>query len=146
MMYTIEDLGHGISRYWIDPGEIICIATEGDMSRSAVDTWTDACLESINGWPGEAPIFVLLDVSSEKQGFTPYSSRRTREIFNHIAYRTGSHVAVLLQNNFINQVIRLFVTGLMRGNNHIKIQFFTEREEAIRWLELAFAEFERRVK
>ena len=56
-----EGYQYGISRSWLDNGQIALIKTQGDMSRNAINTWATLLILTLQDWDKEKPIALLHD-------------------------------------------------------------------------------------
>jgi hypothetical protein len=120
---------------WYRVGKIEIIASEGNMSRSAIDKWATLIREIIDSVPKDIPMFIVVDLSGPKQGFTPYSSSISRDLLNYlVAQRSAtSYIALVLTNNLVTQIISTFMQQLLNRTSYPR-RSFTEPKAAIDWL------------
>lgn len=129
---TIEQYDYGITREYIDDGQIAVITTQGDMRRAAIDTWADLSIDTMQTWKPERPILILQNLSHKDQGITPYSRKRAEDAFKQIPSQP-LYSAIILPNSFINRVIGLFVGRQRMGQNQ-ESRIFTNLEDGLAWL------------
>jgi hypothetical protein len=131
---TAERYDYGISRLWLDKGQIVLIKTEGNMSRNAINTWASLLILTLQDWEKKAPIAALLDLSHPNQGLTPYTRERTAELLKHIPTNRPSYSAVVLPPTFMYRIIEMFVrTPIFRHPCH-EIRVFTDKALGLAWL------------
>lgn len=120
---------------WYRIGKIEIIASEGNMSRIAIDKWAALIREIIDSVPNDVPIFIVVDLSGPKQGFTPYSSAITRNLLNYLVEKRSetSYIALVLANNLVMQIINTFMQQLLNRTSYPR-RSFTEPSAAINWL------------
>jgi hypothetical protein len=120
---------------WYRIGKIEIIASEGNMARAAIDKWATLIREIIDSVPQESPMFIVVDLSGPKQGFTPYSSAITRDLLNYLVEKrsTKSYIALVLANNLVMQIISTFMQQLLNRTSYPR-RSFTDGKAAIDWL------------
>ena len=120
---------------WYRIGKIEIIASEGSMARAAIDKWAALIREIIDSVPEDTPMFIVVDLSGPKQGFTPYSSAITRDLLNYlVTKRTAtSYIALVLANNLVMQIISTFMQQLLNRTSYPR-RSFTNAKAAIDWL------------
>jgi hypothetical protein len=126
----MENFEFGIRRY--QEGEIIIIESEGNMSRNALDVWTDVVLTSIPQVKDTA--YYLIDLSHPNQGITPYSSSKTQEIMEAIPPEMPVYAAVVLRESILTQMIIRILRPYFRNLKNMDMRFFVSREQAMVWL------------
>ena len=136
-LYTHENAeryNYGISRSWLDKGQIVVIKTEGDMSRNAINTWASLLILTIQDWDKEKPLAALHDLSHPNQGLTPYARERTAELLKQLPNTRQNYSAVVLPQSFMFRIVEMFIrTPIFRHPCH-EIRVFTNRETALAWL------------
>lgn len=84
MEKQIEHRDYGlIVERWYD-GALIVVRGSGDMSRKSLDYWLKQMLEAMHSFGEFVPVFILMDLSSPTQGFTPYSRKVIDDLFANI--------------------------------------------------------------
>ncbi|MCU0495752.1 MAG: hypothetical protein MUF87_00210 [Anaerolineae bacterium] len=132
-MSAIEHYAYGITREWNDDHSIVIVATQGDMARGAIDTWADVLIETIKVWDTDKPILVLHDLSHRNQGLSQYSRQRAEELYNYIPVDKPTYAAIVISDGLVSRLISIFFVMRWRGN-HIHERIFTNRKEALAWL------------
>lgn len=127
---------YGITRYCLEEGQVLVVASEGDMSREAIDSWAGVVRETMMGYPADRHLFVVLDLSGPRQGLTPHSSYRARELYQLVVSEriVGTSVAVILRDSIIAQIISVFARQLASGRRDFHQRIFTNMEAALEWL------------
>lgn len=127
---------HGITRYCLEDGQVLVVASEGDMSREAIDVWAGVVRETMIGYPADQHLFVVLDLSGPRQGLTPHSSYRARELYQMVVSEriVGTSVAVILRDSIIAQIISVFARQLASGRRDFHQRIFTNMDAAREWL------------
>lgn len=127
---------HGITRYCMEDGQVLVVASEGDMSREAIDAWASVVRETLLGYPADRHLFVVLDLSGPRQGLTPHSSYRARELYQMVVSEriVGTSVAVILRDSIIAQIISVFARQLASGRRDFHQRIFTNMDAALEWL------------
>jgi hypothetical protein len=120
---------------WYRIGKIEIIASEGNMSRNAIDKWAALIRELIDSVPKEVPMYIVVDLSGPKQGFTPYSSSISRDLLNYLVEQRSatSYIALVLTNNLVMQIISTFMQQLLNRTSYPR-RSFTEPKLAVAWL------------
>lgn len=132
-MESVEQFDYGITRTWLDEGEIAVITTQGNMAREAVDVWATLAINTVNQWPDGKPIFILHDLTHPRQSFTPYGLKRAEDIYGAIPPTIKGCSAVAVRAGPINHLIAMFVRR-RKNAGQFQERIFTSRDEAIKWL------------
>ncbi|MDX1995019.1 MAG: hypothetical protein SF029_21745 [bacterium] len=130
----LERYPHGISREWEDDRRIVIISTQGDMSQAAIDVWANLVIRTVQEWPHTEPVYILHDLSSRNQGFTPYSRKRAEDTYRAVQPDQMVYIAVVLRDGFINNLISVFLRRRKGARQNIREQVFTSRFTALDWL------------
>lgn len=129
-----ECFGYGITRTYLDEGQIVLIKTEGDMSHNAINTWASLLILTIQESDKERPLAVLHDLTHPNQGLTPYTRERTAQVLKSIPENQSTFSAIVLPRTFMNRIIEMFVrTPIFKHPSH-EIRVFPERDLALNWL------------
>jgi hypothetical protein len=118
---------------WLD-GSLVMIRGSGNMSRPAIDSWAELILGAVRPYPREQLLCMLLDLSSPHQGLTPYASYKTQTIYQEVTTGRKLYIAVLLRNNLVNQLVKIFINQLP-AHDQLRSQVFTQPEVALNWLQ-----------
>ena len=131
----MERFEYGIRRYWLDDGHLVVIASEGDMSRAALDRWTGIIIETIGDWSNEGDIYSILDLTGDKQGFTPYSRKSAQDIYNCVGGQERHViVAIIMKDTIFNKLLNVFLLGMIRGMSNMTQKFFLTHDEGVAWV------------
>jgi hypothetical protein len=128
----IEKIGEGVTREWLFERQIV-VYTLYDIRRASVDAWTNAVRDVIDQWSPDQPYLSLQD-ASRLVTLSPYARNRSKETAE-FALQRGLHgrSAVVLANNLLSQVIRMFVQhDLSTGTLHRSA--FLDKEAGLQWL------------
>ncbi len=132
----IEHHPYNIRWYRMQDKPIQIIASDGDMSREAIDLWMETTKRMVEAIPQDAPFFGVMDLSGPKQGYSNYSGGKARELVEFVReYRQGpTYIAVILANSLVSQLIRVVAQVLTRTEIYTQ-RIFTNKEDAMAWLE-----------
>ncbi|MCU0480825.1 MAG: hypothetical protein MUE54_06380 [Anaerolineae bacterium] len=122
-----------IVEWWHD--DMLCIIRgSGDMSRSALDYWGDHVIQSIQTFPEHSPIFMLFDLTSPTQGFTPYS----RTVIDRITHAAPKHrqiyVGIFMHEGIISRILSFYVNS--RDGKNLHLRMFFDEQKTLEWLQL----------
>jgi hypothetical protein len=131
---TVETFEYGATRYWIEDGEVVVIYGSGNMSRDAVDKWAAIVLETVNQPPPGSTMYVLLDLTHPRQGFTPYSRTVVETMYRELPKDRVIFGAILMQDSIISQIVAALVNRLLRTREGVYQRMFSNREMALGWL------------
>lgn len=139
MTYTPFTAPHGTRREWLmdetDLAPIAVIIGTGQMERAVIDEWADLVIETILTWPPERrPISLLLDLTSDTQGFTPYARKRAEEVYDAVPAGGIVYGAIVIRAGIINSIISLFVRRHQSKAGEIYERVFTALDDALAWL------------
>jgi hypothetical protein len=130
-----EICDYGITLHWSEDDRIAIIATEGDMSREAVDTWARLAIKTIQSYkPGEIG-YILFNMTGPGQRFTTYGAQRTLDVYRAIPPHLQGYAAVLLADTTITRMMTALLKRelhLLRGG--VVQKFFQSYENAEAWL------------
>lgn len=127
---AVEQLGHGVTREWIQDHQIV-IFTLKDFSRPSIDTWIKATKETIDHRPGET-FYILHDHSTSGiLVLTPYARERAKELTTHHP-DVPTYVALIVPKTFITQLFVYFMSTQKRAKSMLKL--FFSREKGLAWL------------
>lgn len=133
----IEQSEYGVYWYRIADEKIDVVASEGNMKRAAVDSWREFMEKAILSRPLEDNLYLITDLTGEKQGFSPYAGRTSQSLYQFaLDNRTStSYVAVVIHDNIISQIIRFTAQKFMNRQANFVQKIFTDHEQAIAWLQ-----------
>lgn len=133
---------YDISVRYVPNRRYVVVTTAGDMQRGAIDTWFDACKQIIDTWPAERKLFAVF-VLGPSQGYTPYSSKRSEELYRYISAERQAYIAISVKHNVITRIFQFFFEiELARRYPNIKLKVFGLPEEAETWMLARLAEEE----
>jgi hypothetical protein len=132
---SIENFEYGITREWLHNKCIAVIRTQGVMSRAAIDCWAEVNIKTIREWSGDGPIALLNDLSSKRQGVTPYGMKRSEDVFNTIPPNCMSFDATVFTNPIMVSLANLFLQRLPNNHHHVVTHIFSTYGKALSWLE-----------
>ena len=129
---AIEKICDGITREWLFDRQIV-VYTMYDIRRASVDAWIDAVKHVVEDWRLDQPYLSLQD-ASRLLTLSPYARTHSKEAAE-LAIKRGLHgrSAVVLSNNLLSQVIRMFVQHEL-STGTLTRQVFLAKDEALRWL------------
>lgn len=119
-----------IEEWWHDDALVI-IRGSGDMSRRALDHWANCVLSAINSFPEFSPVFMMFDLSSPKQGFTPYSRSVIDRLYQHLPNKL-IYLGIFMREGIISRIISLYVNR--REGRDLTIRMFFDEHKTIDWL------------
>lgn len=129
-----ETYGYGITRSYIDNGNIIIFRTQGDMSRDAINTWASMLILTMQEWKSERPIAALHDLTHPNQGLTPHARERTIDVMKRRPKGLTIYSAVVLPNTFMHRIIDMFLrTPIFHQAGH-EVRIFPSESQALDWL------------
>lgn len=131
---------YGTRREWRDENRIAVIVGTGRMDRVVIDEWADLVIETIQHWPLPGPIPLLIDLTAENQGFTPYAAKRTEDVYEAVPAGRVVFGAIVLPPGIINSLVSLFVRRQHSKAGRIIERVFTSHADALEWLHARLAE------
>lgn len=128
-----EDLGHGISRRWLDDGKI-AIYTTYDTGRASVDTWAGHVIADARNWDPDLPYLIVHDF--KKISITPYSRRKAEEVCRAYSRDLRGRFGLVVQPGPIGLTFRLFTQRTLKRLVPPGLQegYFGNLEDALDWL------------
>jgi len=122
-----------VVEWWHD--DMLCIIRgSGDMSRAALDNWGNAVIQSIQTFPEHTSIFLLFDLSSPAQGFTPYSRSVIDRIANAAPKNRPIYVGIFMHEGIISRILSFYVNS--RNGKNLHLRMFFDEQKTFEWLHL----------
>jgi hypothetical protein len=122
-----------IIEWWYD--DMLCIIRgSGDMSRSALDYWGDQVIQSVQAFPEHSPVFMLFDLTSPTQGFTPYSRTVIDRITQAVPKNRSIYVGVYMHEGIISRILSFYVNS--RQGKFLQPRMFFDENKTLEWLQL----------
>lgn len=122
-----------IIEWWYE--DMLCIIRgSGDMSRAALDYWGEQVIQGIHHFPEHSPIFMLFDLTSPTQGFTPYSRSVIDRITNAAPKNRPIYVAVFMHEGIISRILSFYVNS--RDGKNLHLRMFFDEGKSLDWLRL----------
>jgi hypothetical protein len=130
-----EVLPYGVTLKWSDDDRIATVATEGNMARPAVDTWADLTIRVVREWTPGQHLSILFNLTGPKQGYSPYVTKRTIDVYRSAPSGLTGDVAIVMQNTIVVRLLMILVQreGQIVGGR-ITQRFFLDLQEAHEWL------------
>jgi hypothetical protein len=129
---TIEKIAEGVTREWLDDGAI-AVYTIYNTKRTTADIWADAMLKVVAEMSPNTPYLALYDIT-RVVSLTPYARTKALEVATQLYTRQiHGRSCVLLSNNVLSQVLRLFMLRDLAGGT-MERGVFLKREPALAWL------------
>lgn len=127
----IIPLSAGISMQWLHEGKILAV-TALNITREAIDVWTEAIIAAELTYFKDRPVRLLLDIGMLPP--TPYARQKSEEIVKQTAHLYG-RTAVVLRPSLTTQTIRFFVERILRrSGSSFERRIFLSRADALTWL------------
>jgi hypothetical protein len=133
---SIENFPYGATRCRIENGAVIVIYGSGDMSREALNAWGDLVVNTVNEQPVNAKVYLLLDLTNPRQGFTPYTRTVIEMVYKSLPTDRDIYAAVLMRDSILIQIVTGLVNRLHRTRKGITQRLFNNRDLAMNWLRL----------
>ena len=125
-----------VRRGWLYDNKIVLYQTEGHEPET-VDAWANSVWQDINVWHSDRHFSALHDFRNS--GFSVYARERAQEITFNLPPRLEGYVAVVIADTIVGRTLGKTAKFLMRRHqNTMKIQIFTDFDEALNWLESKF--------
>ncbi|MDX2078490.1 MAG: hypothetical protein SFZ02_18810 [bacterium] len=134
MEKQITQKDFGLVVEWWYENSLVIIRGSGDMSRKALDYWGDNVVESLNGFPEHLPVFMMFDLSSPAQGFTPYSRAVIDRIYTAVPVGKPVYVGIYMREGIISRIISLYVNR--REGKNLKMRLLFTEDDVINWLQV----------
>lgn len=131
---AVQQFNYGITRQYIEAGKIVVVTSQGDMSREAIDCWTDVILDTMKDWEVGKPLLALIDLSSKRQGYNQHGQRRAEDIRRALRPEIPTYAAIVLSDNVIHRLFSTMFYRLWRQEKTSTLRIFTERDKAMSWL------------
>ncbi len=125
----LEELCPGLTFQWLFNKRAFAFYAQ-HSSVHLVDIWFNKCVEIIQAWPENQPIFTLNDFSGKDCMTTPYNQQKNREL-SKLVPPMGGFSAVVVRHSFSMQLSRLFVR-ILPSSHHVHLTF--HRDEGLLWL------------
>lgn len=126
---------YGITRSFINNGQIAVVRTEGDMSRHAINTWASLLILTMQEWKSDRPLAFVHNLTHPNQGLTPYARERTIDLVQRRPKDIMVYSAVVLPRTFMHRIIDMFLrTPIFHQDGH-EVRIFHAEQHAINWLE-----------
>lgn len=103
-----------------------------DISRRTLDVWTEHYGNLMATLPAGDRYFVLMDVSQENLGFSPYFRSRVQYLIDNYQ-RVNGCLAIVFNSRFAAKVVQFYMR--LQKDKRFEVGFFTEKEKALEWLE-----------
>lgn len=120
-----------IEEWWHD-NLLAIVRGSGDMSRKALDHWGDCVIAAVRAFPEYAPVFMMFDLSSPKQGFTPYSRSVIDRVYNSLPMNKPLYVGIFMREGIISRIISLYVNR--REGRNLTMKMFFDEDKTVKWL------------
>lgn len=115
--------------------DMLCIIRgSGDMSRAALDYWGEQVIQGVQSFPPHSPIFMLFDLTSPTQGFTPYSRTVIDRITRAVPPNTPVYVGVFMHEGIISRILSFYVNS--RQGKYLQPRMFFDEGKTLDWLRL----------
>jgi hypothetical protein len=130
----VEIFPYDARRYRIEDGEVVVIYGSGDMSREALNAWADLVVNTVREQPVDAKVYILLDLTNPRQGFTPYTRTVIELVYKSLPTDRDIYAAVLMRDSILIQIVTGLVNRLHRTRAGITQRLFNNRDAALNWL------------
>lgn len=130
-----ETFDYGITLNWTDDNRTAIIATEGNMSRTAVDIWAELTMRVAREWAPGQKLSVLFDMTGPQQSYTPYAAKRTMDVYKATPPTLAGDIAIVMRNTVVVRLLMLLVRREGRPfEKRLNQRFFTDIDVAHEWL------------
>jgi hypothetical protein len=126
-----QDMGQGVVLEWVDNGRIVVFRLE-QHSQKSVDFWFDVVSQVFADYPVDEPLIVLHDMRQASIG--PYLREKSKILTENAARFSKGRFAVVMSDNPLAQLVRLFVNIQSRRLTARERRAFTDYDEALTWL------------
>ncbi len=148
---SVDEISAHIRRSWYAERCIVSYEIL-DISRAIVNEWANLTVETILSWPPDRPYLALHDISHRGVAMkysglhlniiNPAITDEGKErLFNLIKENTSfrGYIAPLVSIHFSGYFTRVLTAKELQRQSipNIQHKIFTEREAALRWLEMA---------
>lgn len=104
------------------------------MSRDATDAYANLIIETFQQLSDHEKAFVLLDVSTKNQGFTPYTRHSMSRAAESIPMTMNVYAVVLLNNSIVSKLVAVFLQQFIRPKQHLEMVIRYNHTQALHWL------------
>ena len=134
-----ESFDHGIVRKWLDDDRIVVIASEGNMSRTAIDEWVRVSVETLRGWPKDRPVFGLYDLMRSQEGLTVYSVKRTEDVYRAVRSDQRVYIAIAIGDPHVRWAVNAMLRLRVGRTEQVTERLFDNQDHALQWLQQMIA-------
>ncbi|HEX2621924.1 MAG TPA: hypothetical protein VHL11_17325, partial [Phototrophicaceae bacterium] len=104
-----EVLPYGITLNWSDDDRIAIIATEGNMTRAAIDTWAELTMRVGRSWEPGQRLSMLFNMTGPGQSYTPYAAKRTVDVYRATPPGLTGDIAIVMRNTVVVQLLMILI-------------------------------------
>lgn len=128
-------MSENVAIEWFVDDKIVCFSLVGGR-RVDVDIFCDSIIETVVNWNKAKPLLIAYDLS--RASVTPYSRKRSDEVYAAIPTDVFGRTAIIVPHNPIGFLMKNIGQRYMRVmNKRMRREFFYSKEESIKWLEQA---------
>lgn len=128
-------ISENVAIEWFVDDKVVCFSLVGGR-RVDVDIFCDSIIETVVSWDKAKPLLIVYDLS--RASVTPYSRKRSDEVYAAIPTDVFGRTAVIVPHNPIGFLMKNIGQRYMRVmNKRMRREFFYSKEESIKWLEQA---------
>jgi hypothetical protein len=125
---------HGTERYWIEDNTIAVVVFGGDMSQQGIDEANNVLLDVITESHNPRDVFVAYHLE-KFTALTPKARKATSHFFEELPANVRVHMAMILRNSLLHNLIAVFLAGMRRLiNDRLQYRVFHDEASAIEWL------------
>lgn len=133
----LHDLGQQVKFEWLAEGKI-AVFTVPDATRAVVDIYMDATTALVHEWSLEQPFLMLCDASNGTAPFSMAMRERVERLVRSDEFQAlEGRFALVMQRNFLLQIIRMFMITLRPKVKGPEPRIFFTYADALHWLEEA---------
>jgi len=131
---TTEHFDYGVTRYWVDDGQIAVIATEGHMNTPAINTWAEVLVDTVRNAPATHPLAICQDLTGPYQGFNAEIRERLSDLYQHLPVDHPVYSAIVLDNSTMRNIVQLYLRRRKLDRPTMNEKTFADTETALNWL------------
>ena len=134
MSHTIEQFGEYITKTWHDEESYFMVKLT-DSSRQTLDVYYDVVNNLYKSWDNTIPLYFIQDITDDKISLTPYFRSQIDNLNKQVEkYNINFYLAVVTQNNFTGQIMRMFGRLFANKQDGLNLAFFTDLQKAHDWI------------
>ena len=124
-------MGLNVSVEWVDEGRIVIFRLKNG-NRDSVDRWFEVVSDVFAAFPVDEPLIVMHGM--QDAGLGAYIREKSVQLTPKAAHIKKGRYAVVITDNALSQVVRLFLNVTSRQLTNRERRLFTNFDAALEWL------------